>query len=158
MRTFLCLLVGAANLASSAAAGNVTLGQLGADATTIAIEQILDDPASFADQQVRIEGLVTGVCPKKGCWMTLAAEKGLEVRVKVEDDVIVIPADATGHQAVAEGIVRLRRYERQDWIDWQSHLADEKGETFDSSAVGEGPFHVVSLEGLGIEIIYPENP
>ena len=135
----------------------MNLGEARTDAPTIAITDLLDNPAKFADQRVRIEGLVTDVCPMKGCWMQLAAEKGMEVRVKVQDDVIVIPKEASGHQASAEGIVKVRSFERQEWIDWHAHLAEEKGEKFDESTVGDGPFQMVSLEGLGVEISMPES-
>lgn len=157
MRIYLLLVAAAAILSPALSAETLTLGEPRTEVATVAIEELLADPTKYTDQRVRIEGLVTGVCPMKGCWMTLAAEQGMEVRVKVEDDVITIPADATGNRASAEGVVRLRNYNRDEWISWQSHLAEEKGETFDEGKVGDGPYQVVSLEGLGIEISLPEG-
>lgn len=155
MRFLLAAVLAAAPLA--AYGDTVILGEARSDAPVVAIADLIENPTKFADQRIRVEGLVTDVCPMKGCWMQLASEKGMQVRVKVQDDVIVIPKQATGHQASAEGIVKVRSLARQEWIDWHSHLAEEKGEKFDASGVGDGPFQMVSLDGLGIEISMPEG-
>jgi hypothetical protein len=38
------------------------------------------------------------------------------------------------------------------YVAWLEHLADERGETFDASAVGEGPFRILQLKGTGATI------
>ena len=54
---------------------------------------------------VKVEGLVTAVCPKRGCWMELASDKEFQtVKVKVDDGVMVFPLDAKGKVATAEGV------------------------------------------------------
>ncbi|MCB1054992.1 MAG: DUF4920 domain-containing protein [Acidobacteria bacterium] len=118
------------------------------------IAAILDAPQSFAGKRVRVEGEVADVCPAAGCWMVLA-DAGRELRVKVEDGVIVFPQTARGGKAVAEGVIEVKSMSREDYTSWQAHLAEEKGEAFDAASVGDGPFLFVQLRGTGAEISAP---
>ncbi len=68
------------------------------------IEKVLANPAKWVGQDVRIDGIVTDVCPKAGCWLEISDEKsGKAIRFKVEDGEIVFPMSAKGHKASAEG-------------------------------------------------------
>ncbi|HYN23265.1 MAG TPA: DUF4920 domain-containing protein [Thermoanaerobaculia bacterium] len=117
------------------------------------IAKILADPDSYVGKTVRIEGKVLDVCPMKGCWMELAGESGKEsLKVKVDDGVIVFPVTAKGKLAVAEGTVEAIPMSRESYIGWLEHLAEERGETFDASAVGDGPFRILQLKGTGARI------
>lgn len=69
------------------------------------IDKVLASPAKWVGRQVRIEGVVTDVCEKAGCWLVLSDEKtGQGLRFKVEDGEIVFPMSARGHKASAEGV------------------------------------------------------
>ena len=120
--------------------------------TATSIQEIVSDPEAWNGKAVRVEGKVVGVCEKKGCWIELESRDMNRLRIKVEDDVIVFPTEAKGRWAVAEGMVSVREMTRDQWIAWQSHLAEEKGETFDESTVGEGPYRLVQVQGTGAEI------
>lgn len=119
-----------------------------------AIAEIAADPQAFEGQRVRVEGMVTDVCPRKGCWMSLQ-DGDAAVRIKVEDDVIVFPETAKGLHAVAEGIVEVLELDRDAYTSWLAHLAEEKGETFDPKSVGDGPYRLVQIRGDGAEIAGP---
>ena len=102
---------------------------------------------------VRVEGLVNDVCPMKGCWIDIVeadtpADRAKTVRFKVEDDVIVFPAEAKGREVVAEGILRAREMDEEAARAWFHHLAEEKGEEFDPASV-TGPMTVYQIEGQG---------
>lgn len=123
----------------------------------VLIEAILADPEAYAGKRVRVEGRVREVCPKKGCWMDLVPAEVSEggeaaLRIKVEDDVIVFPGDAVGSVAVAEGVVEVVEMERQRYVAWLAHQAEERGEDFDPSTVGEGPFQWVQVKGEGARL------
>ena len=123
----------------------------------VPIAKILEDPEAFRGQRVRVEGQVREVCPKKGCWMDLVpaavAEGSSEsLRIKVEDDVIVFPQDAVGATVVAEGVVEVIEMDREKYISWLAHQAEERGEDFDPSGIGEGPFHWVQVKGAGARL------
>ncbi|MEM9294142.1 MAG: DUF4920 domain-containing protein [Acidobacteriota bacterium] len=116
-----------------------------------AIAEVLADPDAWEGRTVRVEGEVTDVCPKKGCWMSLR-EGEAAVRIKVEDDVIIFPGSAVGSHAVAQGTVNVLDLDRERYTGWLAHLAEERGETFDESTVGEGPYRIVQIAGSGAEI------
>jgi hypothetical protein len=73
-----------------------------AESTPIAT--LLAKPEGFVGQKVRVDGVITGVCEKRGCWMQVTdQETGQGIRIKVEDGVIVFPMESMGHRAAAEG-------------------------------------------------------
>lgn len=145
----LVLLIVLAAAASAAFAG--TYGDGVQDAPPTPIADILADPEGFAGKAVVVEGKVTGVCPKKGCWMELTDDAG-RLRVKVEDDVIVFPREAEGKRAVAAGTVQLLAMDRERYVGWMRHLAEELGEPFDESSIGEPPYRIVQIAGTGATI------
>jgi len=118
------------------------------------IADLMAAPASYEGQTVRVEGEVNAVCENMGCWMLLR-DDGAEVRVKVEDGVIVFPVEAIGRRAIAQGEVKVKSMERAAWVSWQQHMAEEAGKEFDESSIGEGPFLQVQIAGTGAEIPAP---
>jgi hypothetical protein len=95
----------------------------------------------------------------RGCWMELAdGEDGPVVRIKVDDGVIVFPAEAAGRAAAAEGVVRVVEMSREAYLGWLAHLAEERGESFDAAAagVGDGPFRLIQIDAAGAEIAAAE--
>ncbi len=123
-------------------------------AEVVSLAKLVADPMAFDGKVVRVEGKVLEVCPKKGCWMQLGGTDG-EVRVKVEDDVIVFPKTAKGQQAVAEGKVKVIPMERAQYSQWLEHQAEERGEKFDPASIGDGPYRIVQIEATGAEISGP---
>lgn len=120
------------------------------DVTPIA--DIVADPAAFEGKEVLVEGKVHGVCAMAGCWMELTDADGHEIRIKVDDGVIVFPKEAVGVNAAAQGTVTLQEMSREDWVGWQRHLAEEMGEEFDESSLGDGPYQLVQIAGTGARI------
>ncbi len=71
----------------------------------VAIETLLANPDEYVGKKVRVDGVITGVCKKRGCWMQVTdADSGNGVRIKVEDGVIVFPYESMGHERSAEGV------------------------------------------------------
>jgi len=94
-------------MAGLAVAGELT-GTAYGSGVTIAeptpIATLLAKPEGFVGQKVRVDGVITGVCEKRGCWMQVTdPDTGQGVRIKVEDGVIVFPYESMGHRAAAEG-------------------------------------------------------
>ncbi len=146
---FLCALlalVPAARAAEETFGAGVTL----TEPTPIA--RLLAEPDAWVGKRVRVEGKVADVCQMKGCWMEVAESAEARIRVKVEDGVIVFPKDATGRQAVAEGVVESISMSREQYVGWMSHLAEEQGKTFDAAQVGDGPFRLLQLRGEGARL------
>jgi hypothetical protein len=71
----------------------------------VAIDVLLNNPNDYVGRKVRVDGVITAVCKKRGCWMQVTdPESGKGVRIKVEDGVIVFPYTSMGREAQAEGI------------------------------------------------------
>jgi hypothetical protein len=116
------------------------------------LAKLLADPAAYEGQAVRVRGVVEEVCPMRGCWIDLAEASGSEnIRIKVTDGEIVFPLSAKNATAVVEGTVERIELDEQENRDWQQHLAEERGETFDPKSV-EGPATIWRIVGKGAEI------
>ena len=168
MRRALCLVVLAGSLlaacdkgppkskASSAAATAPATGAKGQTfgagvkvATATPIETILAEPKKFAGQTVRVEGMVTDVCPKRGCWFEMAGTKpGLKLRFKVTDGDMVFPPDSKGKHAVAEGVVAVHELSLEESKDYAKEQAEEYGQPYDPAKITE-PMAIVRLDGTG---------
>lgn len=130
------------------------VGAYGAELADEAILTIADVLASAADKEgesVLVKGTVTDVCPKRGCWIEVADASGEQIRVKVNDGDIVFPISAKDHPVTVQGTVDKVELDHQQAINWMAHLAEEKGEAFDSSSVS-GPMTIWRLKGQGAEI------
>ena len=113
------------------------------------IAEIMESPESYVGKKVQIEGEVVDVCAMKGCWMEIKDPKtGQIMKVKVEDDVIVFDQESKGKHAIAEGEIYEINLDQDQAISYLQHLADEKGEAFDSSSV-TGPVVIYQLKGDG---------
>ena len=120
---------------------------------TVAIGALLASPDEYLGRVVRVEGLVTGVCEKRGCWISLASddEEFREIRVKVDDGVIVFPMEAKGRRAVAEGVFVKVEMTMEQTLAYGENHAREHGETFDPSTVTE-PLVFYQIKGTGAVI------
>jgi hypothetical protein len=137
----------------SVSAETLKLGEpLESELQVTAIEEILAAPDAWAGKTVRIEGRVAEVCTKMGCWMDLVSPEEARIQVKVDDGVIVFPLEAVGRRAAAEGKVEILEMTREQYEAWLRHAAEETGKEFEASQVGEGPYRIVRLRGLGAEI------
>ncbi len=117
-----------------------------------AIEDVLAEPDSWVGKTVQVEGQVSGVCMRLGCWIDITSPTDATIRVKVEDGVIVFPPGAVGRRAVAEGTVEILEMERERYEAWLRHVAEEEGREFDPAEIGDGPYRIVQLRGSGAEI------
>lgn len=119
------------------------------------IGEILGDPDAWVGKKVQIAGVVSGVCAHQGCWIELSSEDDATLRVKVGDGVIVFPQESVGRQAVAEGEVEIQDLKRDQYEGWLRRSVEEEAREFDPSEVGEAPYRIVRLKGLGSEIQAP---
>lgn len=122
------------------------------DAKVVDLVEVMDNAEDYVDQNIKITGRVEAVCPMKGCWVEVEKpEANVSLRVKVEDDVVVFPAEAKGKSIVAEGILRKIELNEKQTRAWLKHAAEERGEEFDASSVIE-PMILYQIEGLAAEI------
>jgi len=119
---------------------------------TVKISEVLANPGNYVGKTVRVEGTVTGVCEKRGCWMSLASDKELEeLRIKVEDGVMVFPISAKGKRAIAEGVLEKIDMTMEQTVAYAKHEAEERNKTFDPAAIKEPlVYYQVRAEGAVI--------
>jgi len=124
-------------------------GKLPGGSDTIKISMLMADPARYVGRTVRIEGLITGVCEKRGCWMSLASDEGSQdLRIKVDDGVMVFPIEAKGKRALAEGELTKVEMTMEQTLAWTKHLAEERNEAFDPNTV-TGPMTYYEIKATG---------
>lgn len=121
-----------ATAASAAQAGPQTLGDpLPAGITPVRVGEVVRDAASWDGKKLALEGTVTKMCKKKGCWFELAdAAGGPGVLIKSSRYHIFLNQGSEGRRAVAYG--EFKR-EVQDLAEAQ-HLAQDAGEPVPTEA------------------------
>ena len=118
-------------------------------AASTPIDTILADPAAYNGKPVRVEGLITDVCPKRGCWMELAGTApGQKLRFKVTDGQIVFPLDAKGKYALAEGVLAVRELSIEETRANAEYQAKEYGIAYDPASITK-PSSLVRIDGTG---------
>lgn len=132
------------------AADGTVLGKGVGNTAPVKIADLLTNPDAYVGKTIRVDGLVTDVCPKRGCWMTLAGDdESQSVRIKVDDGVIVFPKDAKGKRASAEGVFTKIELTRDEAIEQAKHRAEELGQVFDPSKAGDLPTVLYQIKGTG---------
>jgi hypothetical protein len=87
-----------------AAAPTTTYGVV-SEGPAITPAQALATLAANNGKTVRIAGIVSAVCPMRGCWMDIAGDGGETIRIKVKDGEVVFPPTAKGKRVIAEGVL-----------------------------------------------------
>jgi len=147
-----CFVLAAAVIAISAGEGkSYGKGLSGEELTKIS--DIYAQPDKFVGKTVRVEGLVTDVCLKRGCWMMIAGDKEFEsLRIKVDDGVITFPAEAKGKRAIAEGVLAKIELTPEQALAQAEHLAEEQRKEFDPATAKNLPTVMYQIKGTGAVI------
>ena len=152
MKKVLTLAFVVALLSIAFAASATTYGKALGKGDPVKVSELLASPDTYVGKTVKVEGIVTDVCEKRGWWMVIAGEKELQsIRFKVEDGVIVIPIEAKGKKAVAEGSFTKIELSLEQAIEHAKHLAEEQKKPFDPKSV-TGPTVTFQLDGTGAVI------
>lgn len=82
----------------------------GADVSKVSVDKAItveklesDLEQSNKAENISVKGIVTGVCPKKGCWVTIQTEDGSPFFVKMKDYAFFVPTALKGKSVVLEG-------------------------------------------------------
>jgi len=118
------------------------------DSQTVAVKDVLADPAAFEGKTIRLAGKVHEVCQHKGCWVTLTddGEKTVRVQFACPAEGRFVPADATGRRAVVEGKLEMIEISEET----ARHHKEEAGGTPEEIAAIKGPQRTVSIHSAGI--------
>jgi hypothetical protein len=118
----------------------------------VSVDEILANPKAYAGKPVRVEGMVTDVCPKRGCWFEIAGSKpGQKLRFKVQDGDMVFPMEAKGKFAVAQGMLAIKDLSLEETQKLAEYQSQEYGIAYDPASI-TGPSTQVRLDGTGAVI------
>ncbi len=138
-----------AALAAAPAFAATKYGKGVSEATPVKLSDLMAKPDDFVGKVVKVEGLITEVCPKRGCWINVAGDKEFQtIRIKVEDGVIVFPMTDKGKKVVAEGTFAKTELTKEQAVAKAKHECEEKGTKFDPASV-TGPATVYQIQGTG---------
>lgn len=108
------------------------------DADAVPVAKVLADPAAYNGRFIRVTGNVAEVCKPKGCWMRMAETSGGEalfVKFTCPIEGRLIPLEAVGHKAIAEGTLEVTEISEAQ----ARHLAEDAGKSPDQIAKIVGP-------------------
>jgi hypothetical protein len=113
------------------------------------ISDIIANPKKYNGKRLLVEGPIVDVCKERGCWIKIGSDKEFEsLRFKVEDGVIVFPLDIKGKSAIAEGVLSVKKYSKEELIKAAEESAKEEGKEFDPATIKEGKT-IIQLKGEG---------
>ena len=116
---------------------------------TTPIDAVINDPMAWKGKTVRVEGMVTDVCPKRGCWFEMAGSApGTKLKFKVTDGEMVFPPDTKGRVIVAEGVVSATELSIEDSRRQAEEQAKEYGKPYDPASITK-PTVSVRIDGTG---------
>lgn len=119
---------------------------------TTPVSAILASPGQYAGKKVKIKGMITEVCAKRGCWVYVAGDKPYEkIQIKVVDGEIVFPMSASGRLAEVEGVVEELKLSKEEVLRWKRHQAEESGKPFDPAVI-KGGETMIRIKGSGAVI------
>ena len=133
--------------------GRMTRGAgISRDAKFVSLADVLKKPEDFAGKTVAVEGVIVRSCKKEGCWMELAPTKDAKsVRVTFgENHAFLIPLDAAGLNAKAEGVFSVKTLSREQ----VEHLIKDDGAKFDNINT-DGTVTEISFEAEGVVLTKP---
>ncbi len=118
--------------------------------TATSVSILLAKPEAYVGKRVRVDGVISAVCEKRGCWMQIS-EADQALRIKVEDGVIVFPVDAVGKRASAEGTLEALKLTEEQAEAQAKHHAEEHSGAAKAKVPGAGTTY--QIRGTGA-IVY----
>ena len=118
------------------------------DSKSVALADVLKEPAKYANQTVQVKGVVVRSCKMEGCWLELAPDANAKsVRVKLKDHAFFVPLDSAGANARIEGVFSVKTISKE----MVKHMMEEDGAKFEN-VNADGTVTEVSLEATGVEL------
>ena len=131
-------------------------GALKEESKVITFQELFKLPQNFIGKDVSLKGMITEVCPLRGCWINVKDEvSDLKIRVKVTDGEIVFPLSGVGNKVFVEGEFSKLIFSEDQAKQWKIHLAEEKGQILDpDNVIKDSDLVEYRIIGKGAEI-YP---
>ena len=138
--------------AADAASPYDLYGQSFSDEGAIPVQAVLAERDQYIGQSVKIEGTVAEVCQMAGCWLTLQAGDGDNVRILVARKesgayAFTVPKDISGRRVVVQGTLA----EETLLEGTQRHLAEDAGHDVDEDTLAPKDELQLTAQGVLVE-------
>jgi hypothetical protein len=110
------------------------------------LAEILEQPDRYTESPVLVEGRITDLCMKKGCWTVLTEGESV-LRVRFHDYGFFLPQDAMGARVFVEGVAEVRTLSEKE----ARHHASESRDGDPDSI--EGPQREISFVATGVRLL-----
>jgi hypothetical protein len=100
-------------------------------------------------KDMKVTGVVTLVCQKKGCFMNLAAEDGKTIRVTFKDYAFFMPKDLAGKKVVIDGFAERTETSVEDL----KHIAEDAKKSPEEIAKITASKKEIVFEAKGVVIL-----
>ena len=111
--------------ASEYVKGTAAYGDSIQDNNVIDLNAISTAMQDKSKMDMKVRGVVTEVCPKKGCWMTMKLSNGDDMRVTFKDYKIFVPKDLAGKEVILDGFA----FTDTTTVEKQRHYAEDAGKS-----------------------------
>jgi len=134
-------------------AGNAKTGDMYGDASSVktvkSANQNLDNLSGEEALTGNFEGVVTDVCPKKGCWIKLQLKDGKTATVKMKDYGFFVPTALKGKKIVINGNAELKTTSVKEL----QHLAEDAGKSKEEIDAITEPKETITIMANGIKVV-----
>ena len=122
---------------------------LSEDAEFVSFDDLLDEPAAYAERTIQTEGIVRRVCSKRGCWMevrSLFDTASENVTSRFLDYGFFVPLDSRGAIVRFEGTAEVRTLTAEE-------VQELIAEGYDPGVVDEdGTATLINFTSSGVEM------
>ena len=104
----------------------------------VSVAELMAKPDQYVGKTVRVDGVVTGVCKKRGCWMQVTDPvTGKGIRVKVQDGVMVFPYSLMGHAVAAQGVFEALKLSQEQAAKMKAQYEAEQAAGKDKTGAAQ---------------------
>ena len=116
---------GAETEAATEESGPETFGAAFEPMEVLAYENLAAEMPEADSMAVTVQGKVSAVCQKKGCWMNITQENGEEMMVRFKDYGFFMPLDIAGREVIMNG----KAFYQTTSVDDLRHYAEDAGKS-----------------------------
>ena len=122
-------------------------GEAFTEAKLVRLADVVSSAAMYKDKAVKVEGEISEVCQKEGCWLVMT-DGERTMRVKMKGHSFAVPKDSAGKKVVVEGLIETQTISEE----MARHYAEESNKKIDLSTI-KGPQEVVTMVATGVRIV-----
>ena len=131
-------------------------GEAFSDEGAVPVQAVVAERDQYIGQAVKIEGTVAEVCQMAGCWLTIQAGDGDNVRILVArtesgDYAFTVPKDISGRRVVVQGTLA----EETLLEGTQRHMAEDAGREVDEESLAPKAELQLTAQGVLVEVRGP---